>query len=718
MSRFPSSGVSASQMLRLVLLSVLILPGVPSAFAQSEEAGPVPVVDAERLVNADDHPEDWMTHGRTYGEQRHSPLQQINRETVSGLGLAWYADMDTSRAQEATPVVVDGKLYVSTAWSNVKAYDVATGEELWAWDAEVARAKGADACCDVVNRGVAVWEGKVYVGVLDGRLVALDAETGEEAWSVATFDPETKYTITGAPRVIKGRVMIGNGGAEYGVRGYVSAYDAETGELDWRFYTVPGNPADGFEDETMEAIADTWTGEWWTLGGGGTVWDSIAYDPELDLMYIGVGNGSPWNQALRSPEGGDNLFLSSIVALDPEDGSYQWHYQTTPGETWDFTATQHMILADLEIDGEERRVLMQAPKNGFFYVLDAATGDFISAENFIDINWATHVNPDTGRPVENPEARYDQTNTGFIVRPGPLGGHNWYPMAHSPDTGLVYIPVTENFAGYFPDLEFVVNPNGWNTGNDFARGSALVRDADNPPEMFAYLQAWDPVAQEERWRVVHEVPTDGAGVLATAGGLIFQGNRSGEFVAYNDETGERLWSGITQAGVMAAPSTFAADGEQYVAVLVGAPSSFGGDSGVPAGFEVTTTQSTNNSRLLVYRLGGDAELPTEAVTQAEEDGEFVLPQTNASNETIAQGQRAYAQVCSACHGTNAVSSRPGVFPDLRMSEYLGDESAWRDVVIDGALSDQGMVSFEESLQEGDAEAIRAFIIRRANQDLQ
>ncbi|MEX1198933.1 MAG: PQQ-dependent dehydrogenase, methanol/ethanol family [Pseudohongiellaceae bacterium] len=716
MSRLSSSGSSVIQVLRLLLAALVALTGVQSVFAQSDEAVPAAAVDAERLINANAEPENWMTHGRTYDEQRYSPLDRIDRENVEDLGLAWYADMDTSRAQEATPIVVDGKLYVSTSWSHVKAYDVATGEQLWAYDPEVARAKGADACCDVVNRGVAVWDGKVYVGVLDGRLVALDADTGEEEWSVATFDPELKYTITGAPRVIKGKVIIGNGGAEYGVRGYVSAYDAGTGELDWRFHTVPGNPADGFENEVMEAIADTWTGEWWTLGGGGTVWDSIAYDPELDLMYIGVGNGSPWNQALRSPEGGDNLFLSSIVALDPDDGSYVWHYQTTPGETWDFTATQHMILADLEIDEEPRRVLMQAPKNGFFYVLDAATGEFISAENFIDVNWATHINPDTGRPVENPEARYDQTDSGFIVKPGPLGGHNWYPMAHSPDTGLVYIPVTENFAGYFPDLEFVINPNGWNTGNDFARGSALVREADDPPEMMAYLQAWDPVAQEERWRVVHEVPTDGAGVLATAGGLVFQGNRSGEFVAYNDETGERLWSGITQAAVMAPASTFAVDGEQYVALLVGAPSSFGGDSGVPAGFEVTTTMSTNNSRLLVFRLGGDAQLPTEPVVQEEQEGEFVLPQTNASNETIAQGQRAYAQVCSACHGENAVSSRPGVFPDLRMSPYLADLESWESVVLGGELTDQGMVSFEESLQEGDAAAIRAFIIRRANQD--
>jgi quinohemoprotein ethanol dehydrogenase len=360
---------------------------------------------------------------------------------------------------------------------------------------------------------------------------------------------------------------------------------------------------------------------------------------------------------------------------------------------------------------------MQAPKNGFFYVLDAATGEFISGENFIEVNWATRIDPDTGRPVEVPAARYDQTGAGFVVAPGPLGGHNWYPMAYSPNTGLVYIPVTENFSGYYPDREFVINPTGWNTGNDFARGAALVRSSSDLPSLQAYLQAWDPVAQQERWRVMHAVPTDGAGVLATAGGLVFQGNRSGEFVAYRDDTGERLWAASTQAGVMAAPSTFVVDGQQHIALLVGAPSSFGGNAGVPAGYQMTTTASTNNSRLLVFRLGGEAQLPTAPVQTSTEDDDFALPQTNASNEVIAQGQRAYEQICSVCHGTNAVSTRPGVFPDLRMSRRIADADTWSAVVVDGELTNRGMVSFSSSLGEGDVEAIRAFVIRRANQDL-
>ena len=587
-------------------------------------------IDSERLAQADEENSAWLSYGRTYDEQRFSPLDQINQETVADLSLAWYADMTTSRGQEATPLVVDGAMYISTAWSHVHAYDVRTGQHLWSYDPQIDPAKGRDACCDVVNRGVAAWDGSIFVGTLDGRLVSLDSATGEVEWETVTVDQDLPYTITGAPRVVKGLVMIGNGGAEYGVRGYVDAYHAETGEMAWRFYTVPGNPADGFENDLMANAAQTWTGQWWNLGGGGTVWDAMAYDPELDLLYIGVGNGSPWNQALRSPEGGDNLFLSSIVALDPDDGSYVWHYQTVPGETWDYTATQHIMLADLEIEGEPRRVVMQAPKNGFFYVLDAATGELISAEPYTPVTWATGVDLQTGRPIEVPEARFDKTGQPAIVLPGPLGGHNWYPMAYSQNTGLVYIPVTENFMGYVADNEFVPDPDGWNTGVDFQRGFQLVMSSPNPPTNASLLKAWDPVAQEAVWQVQHEVGTGNAGVLATAGGLVFQGNRSGEFVAYNDATGERIWSTDVQGGVMAAPATFNVDGQQHVALLVGSPA-------LPEGVAATTTASTNNSRLLVFRIGGEAELPTGPAVTATDEDEFVLPQIEATHELISPG---------------------------------------------------------------------------------
>ena len=323
-----------------------------------------------RINQAESEPQNWLSHGRTYKEQRFSPLSQINSDNIQNLGLDWFFDIDTQRGQEATPIVVDGKMYISTAWSMVKALDAKTGKLLWEYDPEVDRAWGVHACCDVVNRGVAFWDGQIFVGTLDGHLVALDADTGAVNWKILTIDNSKPYTITGAPRVVNGKVIIGNVGAEYGVRGYVSAYDVENVDMAWRFYTVPDNPKNGFESEAMEMAAETWTGEWWSLGGGGTVWDSMAYDPELNLLYIGVGNGSPWNQSIRSPKGGDNLFLSSIVALQADTGEYVWHFQTTPGDTWDFTATQQITLADIEIEGVTRKVLMQAPKNGFFYVLD------------------------------------------------------------------------------------------------------------------------------------------------------------------------------------------------------------------------------------------------------------------------------------------------------------------------------------------------------------
>src|SRR6478752_4481305 len=410
-------------------------------------------VDATRIINADSEPGSWMSHGRTYSEQRFSPLDSINKTSVGTLGLGWFADLDSNRGQEATPIMVDGVLYVTTAWSKVKAYDARTGKPLWAFDPQVPGEWGVNACCDVVNRGVAVWKGKVFVGTLDGRLIALDSKTGGKLWDVMTIDQSKPYTITGAPRVIKGKVLIGNGGAEFGVRGYISAYDADTGKMAWRFYTVPGNPADGFENPILETAAKTWAGQWWRIGGGGTVWDSMSYDPGLDLLYIGVGNGSPWNHTFRSAGKGDNLFLSSIVALKPDTGEYVWHYQSTPGESWDYTAVQQIMTADLTIDGLKRHVVMQAPKNGFFYVLDAASGELISAEKYAAVNWAERVDLSTGRPVDNPRARYPGGKAARLSV-GPNGGHVWHPMAFNPSEGLVYIPAQRGPLTYKKDANW------------------------------------------------------------------------------------------------------------------------------------------------------------------------------------------------------------------------------------------------------------------------
>ena len=653
---------------------------------------------------------EWGQHGRTADEQRFSPLEQITAENVGELGLEWYHDLDTRRGQEATPIMVDGVLYVSTAWSKVVAFDARTGDLLWQYDPEVPREWAVRGCCDVVNRGVAVEDGKVLIGTFDGRLIALDAANGTEVWSVDTIiDRDRYYTITGAPRIVKGKVLIGNGGGEFGVRGYVTAYDLDSGEQAWRFFTVPGNPDEPFENPILEEAAETWTGEWWTVGGGGTVWDSMAYDAELDLLYIGVGNGSPWNPAERSPEGGDNLFLSSIVALRPDTGEYVWHYQTTPGDQWDYTATQHMILADLEIEGETRQVIMQAPKNGFFYVLDRATGEFISAEPFAPVTWADGVDPETGRPNINPEARYHESGV-WEGTPGPLGAHNWHPMAFNPETGLVYIPSQTLGFPYIADTNFEMKDLAVNLGIDLAAAGLpadqAIREAVKDT-LQGHLLAWDPVAQEARWSVPLGGPWNG-GVLATSGDLVFQGNRNGEFAAYDARNGDKLWSADAQTGVVAAPITYSIDGEQYVAVVAG----WGGILPLLLGelAWVDDKPQVNRSRVLVYKLGGKQQLPPPydvARTKA------VAPARFGSAAQIQQGASIYARYCAGCHGDTAVGG--GVLPDLRYSFALGDRDVWEAILVDGALTQNGMVAFGSALDADEREQLRAYITHRAHE---
>jgi quinohemoprotein ethanol dehydrogenase len=663
-------------------------------------------VDGARIINADSEPGSWMSHGRTYSEQRFSPLDAITRDNVGQLGLTWFADMDTQRGQEATPLVVDGVLYVSTAWSKVKAYDAKSGKALWSFDPQVPGETGVNACCDVVNRGVAVWKGKVFVGTIDGRLIALDASNGNKLWDVVTVDQSKPYTITGAPRVVKGKVLIGNGGAEFGVRGYVSAYDVDTGKMAWRFYTVPGNPAEGFEQPILETAAKTWHGQWWRIGGGGTVWDSMSYDPELDLLYIGVGNGSPWNHSFRSEGKGDNLFLSSIVALKPDTGEYVWHYQSTPGETWDHTATQQIIIADLMIDGAKRRVLMQAPKNGFFYVIDAANGKLISAKNFTETAWATHVDLKTGRPVENPAARYNVTGKPFLSHQNPNGAHTWHSMAYSPQTGLVYLPIHGTPFLFGKPEKFDPVKMATNVGSDFSP-NATLDPKDVLAKTFGRLIAWDPVNQREVWRVERAGPANG-GALATAGGLVFQGTGSGEFTALDAANGTQLWAAPTRTGVIAAPMTYAIDGEQYVAILVGTGSSWaliGGDTNMK-GFTLP-----NVSRLLVYKPGGKLQLPAAAPLQRPP---MTPPAATAAADVIARGAPLYGTYCGSCHGGGVVGV--GLLPDLRRTPLLHSAAGWEQVVIGGELKARGMASFANVMSKEDAQAVRAFVILRANQD--
>ena len=676
--------------------------------ASPEPATPTTaLVDAGRIINADAEPGNWLSNGRTYSEQRYSPLDQIDEASVGDLGLAWYLDLDTSRGQQASPLIVDGVMYSTSAWSKVQAIDAATGELLWQYDPEVPPEWDVKSCCGVQNRGAAVWQGRVYAGTLDGRLIAIDAASGELVWETRTTDASYRYSITGAPRIVKDKVIIGNGGAEYGVRGYVTAYDTETGEQVWRFYTVPGDPANGFENNTMAMAAETWSGTWWSQGGGGTAWDSFAYDPELDLFYIGVGNGSPWPRVLRSPGGGDNLFLCSIVAVRPDTGEYVWHYQTVPGDTWDYTAVQHMILADIEIGGSLRKVIMQAPKNGFFYVLDRETGEFLSAENYMPVNWATHIDPETGRPVETEFARYDETGKAVKIIPGPGGAHNWQPMSYSPDTGLVYIPAKQEPMVYFLDEGFSYRSFGVNLGvnNWDINPKDYPLNVDYLPENQGRLLAWDPVAQREVWRAPQPGSHNG-GLLSTAGNLLFQGNADSEFVAYRATDGERLWTADVQSGITAPPVTYTIAGQQYVAVIAG----WGSVSALIRGEELNPDGDKQNiSRVLAFKLNGDEVLPPPPPLRAKAEP----PPAFGDEVMVDEGRIHYAKNCGGCHGANVVAG--GVLPDLRFSPMLATEDSWRSVVIDGIFADKGMVSFSENLSAAEAEALRSFVVSRAHE---
>ncbi|MAI54276.1 MAG: PQQ-dependent dehydrogenase, methanol/ethanol family [Gammaproteobacteria bacterium] len=690
----------------------------------AQEAGgsvlPAPTVgliDDARIKAADEEPGNWLAYGRNYGETRFSPLTEINRESVQDLGLAWYKDMGTSRALEATPIVVDGIMFFTTSWSRVYAVDARTGDTIWSYDPKVPGEWARYACCDVVNRGVAVYKGRVYVGSLDGRLIALDAATGVEIWQVDTLiDRSRPYTVTGAPRVANGKVFIGNGGAEYGVRGYVTAYDAETGDQVWRFYTVPGDPSLPFESPEMELAAETWKGgEWWKVGGGGTVWNSIVYDPEFNQLYLGVGNGSPWTRVIRSPGGGDNLFLSSIVALDADTGVMNWYYQTTPGDNWDYTAVQDMALADWNVDGVMRKVLLQAPKNGFFYMLDRQDGKLLAANPFATVTWATHVDLETGRPVENPDLDYQAD--GKWVMPGPLGAHNWQAMSVDEEAGLVYIPAQDNPLFYEMTSEWKATgvykhkPRGWNTGLEFGRLAQVMLDniAEQPTPK-GYLKAFDPATGEDRWVV--EIPHYwNGGVLGTEGGLVFQGNALGMFVAYDKATGEKLWEFNTYTSMLAPPISFELDGVQYISILTGTGGAdlFGGEPLPPVAEHASLTYN-NYGRLLVFKIGGQAELPVPTVRDRSIPAREVAGLEAAS---IVRGEMAYNENCAVCHGFLARSG--GSIPDLRRMSPETIE-LFDQIVLEGLWSANGMASFGDVLTEALSADVLNYVIARAEED--
>ena len=708
---------------------------------QSQEADSAPSAEAS-------DGSEWNNIGFDAKEQRHSPLTQINDSNVGDLGIAWFKELPDARGQEATPIVVDGKLFISTAWSKVFAYDAKTGKELWSYDPEVPGEKAVDACCDVVNRGVAINRGKLFFGTIDGRLIALDTNTGARLWEKQTTDETKPYTITGAPRVVKNMVIIGNGGAEMGVRGYLSAYDVSDGSMKWRFYTTPnpeGKADDAASDEIFEKAANkTWgEGNWRESGGGGTVWDSIVYDEDLDQLYFGVGNGNPWNHGVRSGGEGDNLFLSSIVAVNPDTGKYLWHYQETPGETWDYTGTQHIIQAEIDWPADapadtaatagsdvadantetetavttgaansKRKVLFHAPKNGFFFVIDRTNGKLLSAEPFVDnINWATGYDMETGRPIENPDARFYKTGKPFVAIPGALGAHNWHPMSYNPKSGLVYIPaqqVPQGYAVQKTKLDTERTRKGFNVGlgwedtllpDDKAAFKAAIAATTGR------LVAFNPATGKVQWSKDYPAAWNG-GTMTTAGNLVFQGTSTGQFKAFAADNGTELLSLEMQSGIVSAPSTYMIDGEQYVAFMTSKGGAFPLAAGIAGG---ASRKVPNIPRLVVLKIGGKAKLPDLPATS---EVVWNPPEQTGTPEQIAMGKSNYARNCLVCHGDSAIGN--GFTPDLRISPTLADANVWKSIVLDGALKDSGMVGFSSHMNAEQVEAVRQYVIERSH----
>ena len=632
---------------------------------------------------------EWTMHGGDNNEQRYSPLKQINADNIGQLGLAWYADMAERGQWQTTPLMVDGRLYVTTPWSKLYAFDAATGKALWKYDPQVPRQLAAvSLCCNNSNRGATFWKGKLIWGTLDGRLVAVDAVKGTKVWEAQTTNPKDAMSITGAPRVGNGMVFIGQGGGEYHQRGYMSAYSADTGKFLWKFYVVPGDPSKGPDgaasDPVMPMAAKTWNGTWWKEGGGGPPWDGIIYDPKTDLVIFGTGNGAPWPAEYRSPGGGDNLFISSIVAVEAKTGKYRWHYQAVPRENFDFDNTSPLTVADLTINGEKKHVVMQAPKNGMFYVIEAATGKVISAHLVVPFaNWLTGFDKaNNWKPIINPEADFGVTNKGWYVVP--FQTHVWYPQSFNPNTGLMYFGVRYATYGMVAERDAKM-------GNQLLAINVAKHPDMAPPQLDGvgmWLTAWDPVNQKEVWRA--KEGTAGSGTMTTAGNLVFQGTPPRNFTAFRADTGDKLWSADAGASIAPGSITYELGGTQYIAVVAG------GAGAVTA------------NRVLVYKLGGNVTLPAAAAP--------ALPVLNppaefGTAEQLALGKEKYTQNCTICHeGARGM----GGFPDLRYSGFIYTEGGFQSVVLGGALTENGMLSFSKTLSTQDVEAIRAHITKISN----
>lgn len=698
------------------------------AYLSAAAAAQPGAVDEARLKAAGSEPQNWFTGGRDQDGTYYSPLHDIDAHNVKDLGFAWAYDLGSpQRGQESTPIVVDGVMYTSGTWGYVYAVDAASGKELWRYDPKAEPFFGRNPCCDLVNRGVAVFNGKVYVASSDGRLHAMNAATGQKIWIADTIvDHKLPYSSTGAPQIAGNVVIIGNGGGDIGhvaVRGYVSAYDLETGALKWRFWTVPPAHGQPFENPELAAAEKTWDAHRpANMNGGGTAWDGFAYDPDLKLVYFGTGNAAPYDLRQLGDSKLDGLYAASIIALHADTGKLAWYYQTTPNDHWDYDSTQKMIFADLKIAGADRRVLMQANKNGFYYVLDRASGELLSAKTFTYVNWASGIDMKTGRPI--PTAQSDWFSSPKNVYPSWSGAHTWNPMSYSAQTHLVYIPVQDvpsvwvdlahnggsvkyldgffTVDGIWPDdtydvadLAHLFGPLPSLASLKTERKVKLVREL---------IRAWDPVAQKIVWE--HETSSgvrgyDG-GVMSTAGNLVFQGRGSGGLWIYAADTGKVLKIVQTGSHIMAAPTTYAVNGTQYVAVQVG----YGG-TGIAEGTIPPSSAATkfeNANRIIALKLGG-AAVPTPAARV--EEAFDKPPEQTASKTDIAAGETKFVEECSRCHALGL-----NVTPDLRRLN-AGLHAQFKDIVLHGLLAPAGMERFDDILSDKDVEHIHAYLIDQA-----
>jgi quinohemoprotein ethanol dehydrogenase len=712
---------------RQILLVALVLAAVGACHGD-RSAPPPPsdkplpaAIDAARLAKAATEPDQWLMTGRDQAGTYFSPLSDINAGNVARLGFAWEYRLGTRRGLEATPVIVDGALYTTGNFGWVYALDAATGRELWKYNPEVDGQWGRYACCDAINRGVAVWQGRVYVGALDGYLHSIDAATGQRVWKVDTLPsrgPKTPFTLSATPVIAGDAIVVGSAGADFaGGRGYIATYDLATGAFRWRFYTVPHDPKAGPQEQPhlVEAVK-TWDPHHrWDAGSGGTVWDGISYDPELGLLYIGTGNGAPYNIKEGGRRGGDDLYTAAIVAVHADSGTLAWYYQTTPADRWDYDSTQKMILADLDLGEGPRKVLMQASKNGFYYVLDRATGKLLSASNYAFVSWTKGIDPKTGRPIPSEAADYDKAPK--LMFPASAGAHSWQPMSYDPATKLTYIPTMEwpmiymdtghqragLIEGFFTVQGFL--PEGYDP--DALKGmygplpSLEKLDKGLPPARSrGFLRAWDPVRQRIAWEVPTATHWDG-GVLSTAGGLVFQGDAAGNLNVYKADDGKKLASLAFGTGVMAAPATYRVGGAQYVVVMAG----FGGNYvNYPLTKEMAAFHRDNEGRVIALKLDGGVvplppELPVEPFPQP--------PPRQGPAAKIGAGEVLYNRFCGRCHMLDR-----GVLPDLRRLTPARHEMFY-DIVLNGVLAGAGMGRWDDVLSRQDAEAIHAYIVDEA-----